>query len=193
MRQQATEPVRPMDTVGHVTRRIDAYERVTGKATYTRDVRLPGMLYGRALRSPHPHARIRGIDVSKAAALPGVRAVITDENARVVWGAGSVPQQYSDDMKAITKHRRYIFDNPVRFVGQPVAAVAAVNRYVAEEALELIEVDYEELPFVIDPEEALEPGAPAHLAGGQPRAQCRERAEADGAAGGRRRDGLPGG
>ena len=161
MRQQATAPVRPMDTVGQVTRRIDAYERVTGRATYTRDVQLPGMLYGRALRSPHPHARIRGIDVSKAAALPGVRAVITDENARVVWGSGSVPRQYSDDMKAITKHRRYIFDNPVRFVGQPVAAVAAVNRYVAEEALELIEVDYEELPFVIDPEEALEPGAPA--------------------------------
>ena len=162
MRQQATEPVRPMDTVGHNVPRIDAYERVTGRATYTRDVRLPGMLYARVLPSPHPHARIRGIDVSKAAALPGVRAVITDENARVVWGAGSIAggRQYNDELKAITKHRRYIFDNPVRFVGQPVAAVAAVNRYVAEEALELIEVDYEELPFVIDPEEALEPGAP---------------------------------
>ena len=162
MRQQATEPVRPMDTVGHVTRRIDAYERVTGKATYTRDVRLPGMLYARVLPSPHPHARIRGIDVSKAEALPGVRAVATHENARVVYGSGSIAggAQYNDDMKATTKHRRYTFDNPVRFVGQPVAAVAAVNRYVAEEALELIEVDYEELPFVIDPEEALEPGAP---------------------------------
>ena len=162
MRQQATEPVRPMDTVGHVTRRIDAYERVTGKATYTRDVQLPGMLYARVLPSPHPHARIRGIDVSKAEALPGVRAVATHENARVVYGSGSIAGggQYNDDMKAITKHRRYTFDNLVRFVGQPVAAVAAVNRYVAEEALELIEVDYEELPFVIDPEEALEPGAP---------------------------------
>ena len=162
MRQQATEPVRPMDTVGHNVPRIDAYERVTGKATYTRDVRLPGMLYARVLPSPHPHARIRGIDVSKAEALPGVRAVATHENARVVYGSGSIAggRQYSDDMKAITKHRRYTFDNLVRFVGQPVAAVAAVNRYVAEEALELIEVDYEELPFVIDPEEALEPGAP---------------------------------
>ena len=162
MRQQATEPVRPMDTVGHNVPRIDAYERVTGRATYTRDVRLPGMLYARVLPSPHPHARIRGIDVSKAAALPGVRAVATHENARVVYGSGSIAggRQYSDDMKAITKHRRYTFDNLVRFVGQPVAAVAAVNRYVAEEALELIEVDYEELPFVIDPEEALEPGAP---------------------------------
>ena len=162
MRQQSTGPVRPMDTVGHNVPRIDAYERVTGRATYTRDVRLPGMLYARVLQSPHPHARIRGIDVSKAEALPGVRAVATHENARVVYGSGSIAggRQYSDDMKAITKHRRYTFDNLVRFVGQPVAAVAAVNRYVAEEALELIEVDYEELPFVIDPEEALEPGAP---------------------------------
>ena len=162
MRQQATAPVRPMDTVGHVTCRIDAYERVTGRATYTRDVRLPGMLYGRVLRSPHPHARIRGIDVTKAAALPGVRAVATHENAKVVYGSGSIAGggQYNDELKAITKHRRYTFDNLVRFVGEPVAAVAAVNRYVAEEALELIEVDYEELPFVIDPEEALEPGAP---------------------------------
>ncbi len=160
--QQATGAVGPMDTVGRNVPRIDAYERVTGRANYTRDVRLPGMLYARVLRSPHPHARIRGIDVTKAAALPGVRAVITDENARLVYGSGSIAggRQYSDDMKAITKHRRYIFDNPVRFVGQPVAAVAAVNRYVAEEALELIEVDYEELPFVVDPEEALEPGAP---------------------------------
>ena len=162
MRQQATAPVRPMDTVGQVTRRIDAYERVTGRATYTRDVRLPGMLYGRILQSPHPHARIRGIDVTKAEALPGVRAVATHENARVVYGSGSIAGggQYNDELKAITKHRRYTFDNLVRFVGQPVAAVAAVNRYVAEEALELIEVDYEELPFVVDPEEALEPGAP---------------------------------
>ena len=162
MRQQATAPVRPMNTVGHNVPRIDAYERVTGRATYTRDVRLPGMLYGRVLRSPHPHARIRGIDVTKAAALPGVRAVATHENAKVVYGSGSIAGggQYNDELKASTKHRRYTFDNLVRFVGEPVAAVAAVNRYVAEEALELIEVDYEELPFVIDPEEALEPGAP---------------------------------
>ena len=162
MRQQATAPVRPMNTVGHNVPRIDAYERVTGRATYTRDVRLPGMLYGRVLRSPHPHARIRGIDVTKAAALPGVRAVATHENAKVVYGSGSIAGggQYNDELKASTKHRRYTFDNLVRFVGEPVAAVAAVNRYVAEEALELIEVDYEELPFVVDPEEALEPGAP---------------------------------
>ena len=75
--QQAGQQVAAMDTVGHDVPRIDAYERVTGRATYTRDVRLPGMLYARVLRSPHPHARIRSIDVSRAEALPGVRSVVT--------------------------------------------------------------------------------------------------------------------
>ena len=91
-----------------------------------------------------------------------MRAVITHETHQVVYGSGSIAggRQYNDAAKDITEHRRYMFDNPVRFVGQPVAAVAAVNRYVAEAALELIEIDYEELPFVLDPEEALEPGAP---------------------------------
>ena len=67
----------PLDTLGHPTPRIDAVERVTGRATYTRDVQLPGMLYARVLRSPHPHARIVGIDTSRARALPGVHAVLT--------------------------------------------------------------------------------------------------------------------
>ena len=137
-------------------------ERVTGKATYTGDVMLPGMLYARVLRSPHPHARIRRIDASKALALPGVKAVISHENCTVVWGAGSISggAQYNEEIKKITKQRRYAFNNPVRFVGEPVAAVAAVDRHTAEEALQLIAVDYEPLPFVLDPEEALKPGAP---------------------------------
>jgi CO/xanthine dehydrogenase Mo-binding subunit len=151
-----------MNTVGHNVPRIDSYERVTGKATYTRDVRLPGMLYARVLRSPHPHARIRSVDTSRAEALPGVRAVITHETHEVIYSSGSIAggRQYSDAAKDVTTHLRYMFDNPVRFVGQPVAAVAAVDRHVAEEALQLIEIDYEELPFVLDPEEALEPDAP---------------------------------
>jgi xanthine dehydrogenase molybdenum-binding subunit len=152
----------PLDTVGHPTPRIDAVERVTGRATYTRDVQLPGMLYARVLRSPHPHARITAIDVRKARALPGVRAILTHQNCTVVWGAGSIAggQQYNDEIKKITKQRRYAFNNPVRFVGEPVAAVAADDRYVAEEALTLITVDYDVLPFVLDMEEALKPGAP---------------------------------
>src|SRR6266850_4641361 len=150
-----------LNVVGHATPRIDGEQRVSGKATYTADVKLPGMLYARVLRSPHPHARIKGIDVSKARALPGVKAIITHETCRAVWGAGSIAggQQYNDEMKRITRQRRYAFNNPVRFAGEPVAAVAAVDRHLAEEALQLIAVDYEILPHVLDPEEALKPDA----------------------------------
>jgi CO/xanthine dehydrogenase Mo-binding subunit/aerobic-type carbon monoxide dehydrogenase small subunit (CoxS/CutS family) len=150
-----------LKTAGHATPRIDALERVSGKATYTGDLHLDGMLYARVLRSPHPHARIRSMDVSKALAIPGVKAVLTHENCTVVWGAGSIAggRQYNDQAKKITKQRRYAFNNPVRFVGEPVAAVAAVNRHIAEEALRHIRVDYEVLPFVLDAEEALKPGA----------------------------------
>jgi CO/xanthine dehydrogenase Mo-binding subunit/aerobic-type carbon monoxide dehydrogenase small subunit (CoxS/CutS family) len=149
-------------TLGHATHRIDAAERTTGKAAYSGDVTLPGMLYARVLRSPHPHARIVRIDASRALALPGVKSVITHENCKVVWGAGSISggAQYNEEIKKITKHRRHAFNNPVRFVGEPVAAVAAVDRHTAEEALQLIAVDYEPLPFVLDPEDALKPGAP---------------------------------
>src|ERR1700739_668868 len=175
MRQDKNTSVTPLKTVGpptprldagdsvtgHATPRIDAVERVTGKATYTNDFQLPGMLYARVLRSPHPHARIRKIDTSKAAAMPGVKAIVTHENCQVVWGAGSVAGgiQYNDDIKKITQQRRYAFNNPVRFVGEPVAAVAAVNRHVAEEAARLIQVDYEVLNFVLEPEDALKPDA----------------------------------
>jgi CO/xanthine dehydrogenase Mo-binding subunit len=136
-----------LNTVGHASPRIDALKRVTGTATYTGDIRLPGMLYARVLRSPHPHARIRRIDISKAQALPGVKAILTRENCNVVWGSGD------------TRNNRYLFNNPVRFAGDAVAAIAAVDRHTAEEATRLIEVDYEPLPFVLDPEEALKPGA----------------------------------
>src|SRR5205809_3764539 len=161
MRQQKDPSVAPLTTVGHAAPRIDALERVTGKATYTNDIKLPGMLYARMLRSPRPHARIRRIDTSRAMALPGVKTILTHENCQVVWGAGGISGglQYNDDIKKITRQRRYVFNNPVRFVGEPVAAVAAVNRHVAEEAVRLIQVDYEVLGFVLDPEEALKPGA----------------------------------
>ena len=150
-----------LKTVGHATPRIDALERVTGKATYSGDMQFPGMLYARILRSPHAHANIRSIDVSRAAALPGVKLILTHENCKVVWGAGSIAggRHYVDAVKKTTIQRRYAFNNPVRFYGEPVAAVAAVNRHVAEEALKLIAVDYEPLPFVLDQEEALKPGA----------------------------------
>src|SRR6059036_2565667 len=161
MRRQNNVSVTPLKTVGHATPRIDALERVTGKATYTNDRQLPGMLYARILRSAHPHARIRRIDISKALALPGVKTILTHENCEIVCGAGGISggQQYNDEVKKITKQRRYVFNNPVRFVGDPVAAVAAVNRHIAEEALNRIKVEYEILPFVLEPEEALKPEA----------------------------------
>jgi CO/xanthine dehydrogenase Mo-binding subunit len=144
----------PLKTVGHATHRIDALQRVTGAAKYTGDVHLPGMLYARVLRSPHPHARIRKIDVSKALALPGVKAILTHENCDVTWNSGDQLGQ------------RRLFNNPVRFAGDPVAAIAAVDRHVAEGAMHLIEVDYEVLPFLTDVEEALKPGAIAIHEGG---------------------------
>ncbi len=162
MSEQITTTVEPMSIIGNDTPRVDAVERVTGEAKFTRDMRLPGMLYARVLRSRLPHARITRIDTSRAEQLTGVMAVITNENAQVVWGAGSVSggRQYNDPTKETTFHRRFIFNNPVRFVGEPVAAVAAVDRHIAEQALALIEVEYEELPFVLDPEEALLDTAP---------------------------------
>jgi len=144
----------PLKTVGHATHRIDALQRVTGAAKYTSDVHLPGMLYARVLRSPHPHARIRKIDLTKAMGLPGVKAILTHENCDVTWSSGDQLNQ------------RRLFNNPVRFAGDPVAAIAAVDRHVAEDATHLIEVDYEVLPFLTDLEEALKPGAIAIHEGG---------------------------
>lgn len=160
-----TEPVEitePLNTIGHSTARVDAVERVTGAAKYTRDIKLPGMLYARVLRSPHPHARIVSIDVSEAARLPGVRAIISGADTQIVWGAGSIAggRQYNDPTKEATLHKRFIFNNPVRCVGDSVAAVAAIDRYVAEQALALIKVEYEQLPFVLEPEAALAEDAP---------------------------------
>src|SRR5580704_671672 len=137
----------PLKSVGHPTSRIDALKRVTGGATYTGDIQLPGMLYARVLRCPHPHANIRKIDLSKAQALPGVKTILTHENCDIVWTSGD------------TRNKRFLFNNPVRFAGDAVAAVAAVNRHIAEEACRQIVVDYETLPFVLEPEAALKPGA----------------------------------
>ncbi|HYC36598.1 MAG TPA: xanthine dehydrogenase family protein molybdopterin-binding subunit [Usitatibacter sp.] len=130
--------------------RSDLLEKVTGKATYASDVKIPGMLHGRVLRSPLPHARIRSIDTSAALAMPGVVAVLTGadlEGANTHWGL------YLRDRPLIAIDR-------VRYVGDPVAAVAAVDEFTAEEALDAILVDYEQLPHVTDAEEAMRPDAP---------------------------------
>ncbi|MEE8131387.1 MAG: xanthine dehydrogenase family protein molybdopterin-binding subunit [Vicinamibacterales bacterium] len=137
----------PLNVVGSPRSRIDGIERVTGRAQYTGDVQLPDMLYARVLRSPHAHARILRIDDSAARVMPGVHAVLTRDNCDVIWSSGDWNGQ------------RYLFNNPVRFVGDAVAAVAAVDRHAAEEALGKIKVEYAPLDFVLDQEAALEADA----------------------------------
>jgi CO/xanthine dehydrogenase Mo-binding subunit len=131
-----------------VPTRIDGEAKVTGGATYAADVSRPGLLYGRILRSPYPHARIVTIDTSKARALPGVHAVLTGQDLPEHYLIGRAMR----DMPVLAR-------DEVRFAGEKVAAVAAESRDIAEEALNLIEVQYEELPAVFDPVEAIQPGA----------------------------------
>jgi CO/xanthine dehydrogenase Mo-binding subunit len=132
---------------------VDARQRVTGRIPYTIDIELPGMLHARLLRSTVPHARIVRIDVSRARAVPGVAVVLTgaDLAARSDLFPYYGPVFRDQAILAIDK---------VRFVGDPVAAVAAVDLDTAQEAIDLIEVEYEELPAVFDTESALAPGAP---------------------------------
>lgn len=132
--------------IGKPTLRKDAREIVTGKARYIDDIKIPDMLYGRVLRSPYPHARINEIDTARAEAFPGVKGVLTYRNVPE-WVAG------------IPRHRR-VLDRTVRFVGDAVALIAAESWEAADEALELIHVQYEELTPVYDVEEAMEQGAP---------------------------------
>ncbi|MEM2766839.1 MAG: xanthine dehydrogenase family protein molybdopterin-binding subunit [Candidatus Bathyarchaeia archaeon] len=132
--------------IGKPTPRKDAVDIVTGRARYINDVKLPGMLIGRVLRSPYPHAIIKNIDVEKAKKLPGVKAVLTYKDVPD-WKIG------------LPLHLR-VLDRKVRFVGDSVALVAAETEEIASEALKLINVEYEPLPAVYDVEEAIKPGAP---------------------------------
>ncbi|MBU2499447.1 MAG: molybdopterin-dependent oxidoreductase [Proteobacteria bacterium] len=139
--------------IGKRLPRVDAKDKVKGRALYTDDISMPGTLCGMILRSPLPHARIASIDTSKAVKLPGVKAIITGEDTpKVKFGVISKSPKYMDEYPlAVDK---------VRFIGDEVAAVAAVDPDAAIEALDLIEVVYEELPAVFTPEEAMKSGAP---------------------------------
>ncbi len=136
--------------IGKRVPRVDARAKVTGEAKYAADYSLPGMLWCKMLRSPHPHARILNIDTSKAEKHPGVRAVLTGKGFGG-WTWGWAP---------ITRDEAPLEPRQVRYLGEAVAAVCAVDDETAEEATELIRVDYEELPGVFDPEEAMKEGAP---------------------------------
>jgi CO/xanthine dehydrogenase Mo-binding subunit len=135
------------DLIGKSVPRIDGPEKVTGSATFTADMKLPGMLYARMLLSPHAHARILSIDTDKARQLPGVKAVLTGKDLPYRVGLYMVDKPILADGKA-------------RYCGEPVAAVAAASEEIALEAVSLIKVDYEVLEPVLDAREALKPGAP---------------------------------
>ncbi len=143
--------------IGKSIPRRDLPEKLTGQARYTSDIKLPGMLHGKVLRSPHPSARIVALDTADAVQLSGVHAILTPFDVPDGRIAPDLP----------------ILDKEVRFVGDEVAAVAAVDEDTAQEAVDLIQVQYDPLPFVTDPREALGANAPAvhpggNLVGGKP-------------------------
>jgi putative selenate reductase molybdopterin-binding subunit len=141
--------------VGKPERKVDAVKLVTGKPAYVDDIELREMLHARLLTSPHAHAIIRDIDVSKAKALPGVHAVLTYKDVpRIPYTTAG--QSWPEP----GPHDQYVLDNRVRFVGDRVAAVAAETPEIAEQALRLIEVDYEVLPAVLDLRHAMDRDAP---------------------------------
>jgi CO/xanthine dehydrogenase Mo-binding subunit len=133
--------------IGKSIPRVDAVDKVTGKIKYTTDFH-ESFLSAKVLRSPHPHAKIISIDTSRAEAYPGVRGVVTPKDA---------PNKHTG---YVLCPDRYVLpvDNTVRYVGEPVAVVAADTEDIAEEALELIDVKYEILPAIFDPEKSIEPG-----------------------------------
>lgn len=141
--------------VGKPEVKVDAHKLAQGRPVFTEDFRLEGMLYGALLTSPHAHARIKRIDASRARALPGVHAVLTHEDLpRVKYASGgqSYPQPRPYDQVCL--------DNKVRHVGDRVAVVAAETPELTEQALKLIEVEYEMLPAIVDMEDAMREGAP---------------------------------
>src|SRR5205814_3626181 len=142
-----TRPIRP-----------DGVDKVIGRANFGADMTMPGMLWGKLKRSPHAHARIKSINTDKAQALPGVRAVVTaadfPEIASEEAFVGEGPQSFRDLSYNCLARGKVLYD------GHAVAAVAATTPAIAEEALDLIEIDYEVLPHVIDVEDAMKPDAP---------------------------------
>ncbi len=144
--------------VGKRPVRPDGVDKVTGRAQYGADVKLTGLLAGKVLRSPHPHARIRSIDTSKAEALPGVKAVITA--ADLPFASLTMDELGGDYGRLKFASDHMMASDKALFKGHPVAAVAAVNAHVAESALALIEVDYEVLAAVVDVRQAMSDGAP---------------------------------
>jgi len=139
-----------LNIVGKRVVRSDSLAKVTGEARYTADLQFPNMLVAKVLRSPYPHARIAGIDVSGALKVPGVKAAISGfDSYGVKWGVFRYTQDHA-----------MLHTDKVRYIGEDIAAVAAVDEETAIEALSHIKVDYEPLPAVYDPIESMKDGAP---------------------------------
>jgi CO/xanthine dehydrogenase Mo-binding subunit len=146
------------NVIGTRPPRCDAADKATGRVLFGPDISLPGLLHGKILRSPHAHARIRSIDTSRASALPGVYAVVTADDLQEA-------EDRTTRLGEVSANFKYLCDNvfasdKVLYVGHAVAAVAASTPHIAEQALQLIEVDYEVLPAVVDVLEAAQDGAP---------------------------------
>ena len=137
-----------LTVIGKPVQRVDAEEKITGSAVYGYDLVLPNMLYGKTLFSTRAHARIKRINTEKAKKLPGVVAVVTGED--IPWTHGES-----------VKDKPFLAQGKVRFIGEPVAAVAAEDEDTAQAAVKLLEVEYEDLPVYTDPEEACKPGCVA--------------------------------
>jgi CO/xanthine dehydrogenase Mo-binding subunit len=143
--------------IGQRTIRPDGVDKVTGRAAFAADTTMPGMIWGKVLRSPHPHARIKSIDTSKAEALPGVKAVVTARDI-VEFPLDKSVMLGIQDMRWMC--RNVMAREKALFPGHPVAAVAATTEAIAAHACTLIEVDYEVLPWSIEIDDALKPDAP---------------------------------
>ena len=139
-----------MSALGTNVSRVDGPAKIRGWAQYTGDIELPGMVYAKVLRSTHPHARLLRVDASKAEKFPGVVAVLTRDD----FGG------QKSTFGSVVKDQGIVATERVRYVGDVISAVAAEERDIAEEAVDLIEVEYEPLPAVFDPVEAMKPHAP---------------------------------
>src|SRR5580700_6821645 len=150
----ATTTTKPETLVGKRIRRREDPRLITGTATYVDDIKMPGMHYAAIVRSPHAAANIRSMDTSKAAAHKGVLAVFTGKDTENV---GAVPCGASLPGLRVPHHHILAMER-VYFTGHPVAVVVASDRYIARDAAERVEVEYEPLEAVTDPEKALAPG-----------------------------------
>ena len=133
--------------IGHAKIRVDSIEKVTGLAVYADELGFSNLLYGKAVRSPQAHAKILNIDTSRARQIKGVMAVVSGREIPVLGGEA-------------LKDYPFLAVDRVRYVGEPVVAVAAISAEIAEEAMDVITVEYEELPQVLDPLEAMQAKAP---------------------------------